>query len=59
MGDVDAMASHAIAVLENPELRRRMGQAARRRAFQEFPADKMVPQYEAVYERVLAEESAP
>ncbi len=53
VGDVAAMADHAIGLLQDPERRRRMGDAARRRAFEEFSVDKIVPQYEAVYQRVL------
>ena len=33
--------------------RRRMGAAAQQGAFDQFPVDKIVPQYEAVYQRVV------
>jgi len=56
VGDVAAMADHAIGLLRDPERRRRMGAAAQQRAFDQFPVDKIVPQYEAVYQRVVGGE---
>ena len=53
VGDVAAMADHAIGLLHDPARRQRMGAAARQRAFDQFPVDKIVPQYEAVYQRVV------
>ena len=55
VGDVAAMTDHAIGLLRDPERRRRMGAAAQQRAFDQFPVDKIVPQYEAV-QRVVGGE---
>ncbi|MBI5058681.1 N-acetyl-alpha-D-glucosaminyl L-malate synthase BshA [candidate division KSB1 bacterium] len=52
LGDTDTMAARILQLVEDGELRRTMGQAARRRALTEFPQDKIVPQYEAVYSRI-------
>jgi glycosyltransferase involved in cell wall biosynthesis len=52
-GDVEAMAAHALALLRDPDLRLRMGQAARDRALTTFAEAPVIDQYEAVYERVL------
>jgi L-malate glycosyltransferase len=52
-GDVDAMAKTVDGLIESPELARQIGEAGRKRASAEFTAQKAVPQYEAVYRRVL------
>lgn len=52
--DVDAMAASAIAILSDEGKQRGMGLAARRIAEDRFGADRVVPLYEAFYERVLA-----
>jgi L-malate glycosyltransferase len=53
-GDVDSMAAQAISVLENPSLRTSMGQAARQSAESRFSTELIIPQYEALYEKVTA-----
>ena len=55
VGDVDRMASHAIALLRDEDARCRMGQAARDRARAVFNYQTIVPQYEALYERLIGE----
>jgi L-malate glycosyltransferase len=52
IGDVECMANHAVELLSNPELRARFGQNARLRA-NNFRSDMIVPQYEALYRKVL------
>jgi L-malate glycosyltransferase len=52
-GDVDAMAKTVDGLIESPVLARQIGEAGRKRASAEFTAQKAVPQYEAVYRRVL------
>ena len=42
-----------IEILKDDERRREMGEAARHRVESLFGADRVVSQYEAVYERVL------
>jgi N-acetyl-alpha-D-glucosaminyl L-malate synthase BshA len=54
MGDVQAMARDALALLSDCELRKRMGQAARERALTTFEEGPVIDLYEAVYQRVLA-----
>jgi len=52
LGDVDAMADRAIAMLSDPALHQRMQLAARARA-EQFEQDTVVAQYEAYYEKVV------
>ena len=54
LGDVEAMARDALALLRDCGLRKRMGQAAQQRALTTFDEDPVIDLYEAVYERVLA-----
>jgi L-malate glycosyltransferase len=51
-GDVAAMASALDALSESPELARNLGERGRERVTQSFSADRVVPQYEALYRRV-------
>ena len=51
VGDVEGMAARTIEILKDDERRREMGQAGRRRAESLFGAERVVAQYEAVYER--------
>jgi len=53
VGDVEGMATRAIEILKDDERRREMGQAARQRVESLFGAERVVGQYEAVYNRVL------
>jgi glycosyltransferase involved in cell wall biosynthesis len=53
VGDVDGMAARSIEILKDDEHRREMGQAGRRRAAALFSADRVVSQYERLYERAL------
>ena len=53
VGDVEGMAARTIEILKDDEHRREMGQAGRRRAQALFGADRVVSQYERLYERVL------
>lgn len=54
VGDVEAMAAAALAVLTDDALAGRLAAAARRRAIEEFSQAKMVGRYRSLYERVLA-----
>ena len=54
LGDVASMAQDALTLLRDPELRKRMGQAAQTRALTTFDEGPVIDLYEAVYERVLA-----
>ena len=52
VGDVEGMASAALRLLQDEELRNRMGAAGRRRAVEEFSQDAVVQRYRAIYDRV-------
>jgi hypothetical protein len=47
------MASSAIALLSDPALHKTTAEAARCRVTDAFCADKIVPMYEAAYQRLL------
>jgi len=53
VGDVDAMAERAIAILSDKVLHRRLGRAGRARAEGEFNVNRVVPMYREFYERYL------
>jgi N-acetyl-alpha-D-glucosaminyl L-malate synthase BshA len=53
LGDVDQMAEYATRILVDCALCQSFSRAASRRATEMFDYHKVVPQYEAVYERVL------
>ena len=52
VGDVEGMAEAALHLLGDEDLRRRMGEASRRRAVEEFSQDTVVQRYRAIYQRV-------
>ena len=51
---VDDMAASVMRLLTSPDLHRTMADAACRRVRERFGADRVVPMYEAAYERLLA-----
>ncbi|MEO7424268.1 MAG: N-acetyl-alpha-D-glucosaminyl L-malate synthase BshA [Fibrobacteria bacterium] len=53
VGDVDAMAKHAVALGRSREMRVSMGKAGRKAAEERFHPDNIVPQYEALYAKAL------
>jgi N-acetyl-alpha-D-glucosaminyl L-malate synthase BshA len=50
--DVEGMVAGCLRLLGDPELRRAMGAAGRRRAVEQFAAERIVPRYEAIYRRL-------
>jgi N-acetyl-alpha-D-glucosaminyl L-malate synthase BshA len=52
-GDIAAMAGSLDALIDSPEAARQMGESGRQRAETKFTADRVVPQYEALYRTVL------
>jgi glycosyltransferase involved in cell wall biosynthesis len=56
VGDVDAMAKAAIALLEDSARLEAISKAARRTAQDHFCSSRIIPHYESYYERVLAED---
>jgi L-malate glycosyltransferase len=57
-GNVDRMADSAIKILSDPELHARMAAEGVRLAVERFSASRIVPQYEALYERTLTRHTA-
>lgn len=53
IGDVDAMAAAARRVLSDDTERERLGRRGREIAMTRFTTDKIIPQYEALYRRVV------
>jgi N-acetyl-alpha-D-glucosaminyl L-malate synthase BshA len=52
-GDVNAAATRLDTLIESPSLARELGVSSHNRALEMFSADRIVPQYEALYRRVL------
>ncbi len=53
-GDVNGMAASVDALIDSPGTAKEMGQRGRERAEKLFTADRVVPQYEALYRRVIS-----
>ncbi|WP_416149737.1 N-acetyl-alpha-D-glucosaminyl L-malate synthase BshA [Salipaludibacillus sp. HK11] len=53
LGDIDEISTHAISLLQDVELQKRMSQSAKVRAISTFHQDLIVSQYEKVYEDTL------
>ncbi|MGH8095080.1 MAG: N-acetyl-alpha-D-glucosaminyl L-malate synthase BshA [Chthoniobacterales bacterium] len=53
-GDIEALAHALSRLAESPALARQLGERGRQRAEANFAADRIVPQYEALYRRTLA-----
>jgi len=53
-GDVTAAASALDALVQDPNLARELGEQGGARARERFSADRVVPQYEALYRRIVA-----
>ncbi len=56
VGDIEQMADYAIKLLSDCPLHTLFAAAGRKRAVQSFPAQQIIPQYEAIYRRVIAED---
>jgi N-acetyl-alpha-D-glucosaminyl L-malate synthase BshA len=59
MDDVDAMAERAIRVIRDPALGRQIGSAAAASVADRFCTDRVVPMYEALYQRVIDSRRSP
>ncbi|MFH1276993.1 MAG: N-acetyl-alpha-D-glucosaminyl L-malate synthase BshA [Candidatus Eisenbacteria bacterium] len=57
LGDLERMIEMTLDLLQNHDLRRRMGGEARRRATETFTTDRVTDEYENLYRRVLREGS--
>lgn len=58
IGDTDRMAKYVVDLLTNPKKHKRFADASRQRAVEEFETKLLLPQYTALYERLLASPSA-
>jgi N-acetyl-alpha-D-glucosaminyl L-malate synthase BshA len=54
LGDVTAAAAGLDELVGSPNLARELGERSRNRALERFSADRIVPQYEALYRRIVA-----
>jgi glycosyltransferase involved in cell wall biosynthesis len=52
-GDVDGMAGYVINLIDNPELRTKMGECGRRRALAEFDLRTMIEGIDQIYQKLL------
>ena len=57
VGDVDGMAQYAIDLLKNPSRLKEMSASARELALSRFCSDRIIPEYEEFYRRVLERSS--
>ncbi|HXU40625.1 MAG TPA: N-acetyl-alpha-D-glucosaminyl L-malate synthase BshA [Blastocatellia bacterium] len=55
VGDINRMAQAALKVLEDDAERKRLGARGREIAISNFTTDKIIPQYEQLYERLIRE----
>ena len=53
IGNVDGMAEMAMSILNSDEERKRLGQRGREIAITRFATEKIIPQYEELYQRVI------
>jgi L-malate glycosyltransferase len=53
LGDTRTMADCAIAIISNDRKRREMGERGRAWAIEQFNTDRVIPQYERLYERII------
>lgn len=59
VGDVEAIAGAITRLIEDPALRRRMGEAGRKRVEECFTTDRLVANMTRLYEELLAEKIRP
>lgn len=55
VGDIEAYSDAILRLFANPRLARTMGEAGRRRVVEKFSSEKIVPQYERLYFKMLDE----
>jgi glycosyltransferase involved in cell wall biosynthesis len=54
-GDAETLASRAIELLQNPELREQFGRAGRERAAELFTIERMIDKLESLFRRAIDE----
>lgn len=57
LGDIQTMAERAIEILSDEKKQRQMGRQGRAWAIEQFNTEKVIPQYENLYERVVSNQS--
>jgi N-acetyl-alpha-D-glucosaminyl L-malate synthase BshA len=55
VGDVNGMAEAALHILNDAPLQERLGKRGREIALEQFTTDKIIPQYEALYHKLVSE----
>ncbi|UCE95550.1 MAG: N-acetyl-alpha-D-glucosaminyl L-malate synthase BshA [Candidatus Bathyarchaeota archaeon] len=55
VGNVKMLAQHAIKILKNPVLQREFGRNAKRKVLEKYIPDRILPQYEDLYDATLRE----
>ena len=56
VGDVNAMAEKALGVLSDDDERERLGRRGREIAITRFATEKIIPQYEELYRKIIADQ---
>lgn len=59
LGDTQMMAKRTIEILSDDKKRREMGRQGRAWAIDQFNTEKVIPQFERLYERVIGSHGAP
>ena len=54
LGDVDALAQKSVEILSNPKLADKFARASIKRVYDNFRSDLIIPQYEAIYNRLVS-----
>ena len=52
VGDVDKMAEHVLAILDNESEYEKLAKSTREYAFDNFHVNKIIPQYVSLYEKI-------
>jgi len=55
VGDVEALAQYSLNILQDPKLQEKFGRNARQKVLEKYTPDKIVPNYEDLYEQTLKE----
>jgi N-acetyl-alpha-D-glucosaminyl L-malate synthase BshA len=55
VGDVEALATYSLSILQNPKQQEKFGRNARRKVLRMYTPDKIMPQYERLYEECLTQ----
>lgn len=58
VGDVDCLAAQMASLLRDPEKMRTLGAAAKKKTHEVYALERVLPQYEAFYDRLIAGENA-